>query len=236
MADSAQLARQYGVSMHTHLAEDTDDVAYSLAKFGRTPARYAEELGWLGPDVWHAHCVKLDRDGIRLFAAGGTGVAHCPCSNMRLGSGIAPIGRMRKAGVPVGLGVDGSASNDSGNLIAEMRQAMLLQRVKHGAGAMSARQALEIATVGGARVLGRTDIGHIAPGMAADLAIFDLMRVEFAGALHDPVAALAFCGPVPALHTVVNGCFVVRDGRLTTVELGKLVGRHNQLAAQLVDG
>jgi cytosine/adenosine deaminase-related metal-dependent hydrolase len=236
MADSARLARQHSVSMHTHLAENEDDVAYSLERFGRTPARYAEDLGWLGPDVWHAHCVQLDGEGIGLFAATGTGIAHCPCSNMRLGSGIAPIGRLRGAGVPVGLGVDGSASNDSGALLAEMRQAMLLQRVKHGAGAMSARQALELATVGGARVLGRTDIGHIAPGMAADLAIFDLMRVEFAGALHDPVAALAFCGPVPALHTVVNGCFVVRDGRLTTVELGKLVGRHNQLAAQLVDG
>jgi cytosine/adenosine deaminase-related metal-dependent hydrolase len=236
MAESAQLARQYGVSMHTHLAEDADDVAYSLAKFGRTPARYAEDLGWLGPDVWHAHCVKLDRDGIRLFAASGTGVAHCPCSNMRLGSGVAPIGRMRKAGVPVGLGVDGSASNDSGSLIAEMRQAMLLQRVKYGAGAMTARQALEIATVGGARVLNRTDVGALAPGMAADLAIFDLNEAAFAGALHDPVAALAFCGPVAPLHTVVNGRFVVRDRQLTTIDLGKLVGRHNRLAADLING
>ena len=236
MADSARLARQYGVSMHTHLAEDKDDVAYSRAKFGRTPARYAEELGWLGPDVWHAHCVQLDREGIRLFEETGTGVAHCPCSNMRLASGIAPIGRMRKAGVRVGLGVDGSASNDSGSLLAEMRQAILLQRVKYGAGAMTARQALEIATVGGAQVLNRMDIGRISPGMAADLAIFDLNRLEFAGALHDPVAALAFCGPIAPLHTMVNGRFVVRDGRLTTVDLGKLVSRHNQLAAELVAG
>ncbi len=236
MADSAQLARQYGVSMHTHLAEDQDDVAYSLAKFGRTPARYAEALGWLGPDVWHAHCVRLDRDGVRLFAASRTGVAHCPCSNMRLGSGIAPIGRMRRAGVAVGLGVDGSASNDSGNLMAEMRQAMLLQRVKYGAGAMTGRQALEIATVGGAQVLNRTDIGRIAPGMAADLAIFDLNDLQFAGALHDPVAALAFCGPVAPLHTLVNGRFVVRDRRLTTIDLGKLIRRHNQLAQALING
>ncbi len=236
MADSAQLARQYGVSMHTHLAEDKDDVAYSLAKFGRTPARYAEALGWLGPDVWHAHCVQLDREGIRLFAASHTGVAHCPCSNMRLGSGIAPIGRMRKAGVPVGLGVDGSASNDSGSLIAEMRQAMLLQRVKHGAGAMTGRQALEIATVGGATVLNRTDIGRIAPGMAADLAIFDLNDLAFAGALHDPIAALALCGPTAPLHTLVNGRFLVRDRRLTTIDLGKLVHRHNELAKNLVNG
>jgi cytosine/adenosine deaminase-related metal-dependent hydrolase len=236
MADSAQLARQYGVSMHTHLAEDTDDVAYSLEKFGRTPARYAEELGWLGPDVWHAHCVRLDREGIRLFAASGTGVAHCPCSNMRLGSGIAPIGRMRKAGVPVGLGVDGSASNDSGSLMSEMRQAMLLQRVKYGAGAMTGRQALEIATVGGAQVLNRTDIGCIAPGMAADLAIFDLNDLQFAGALHDPVSALALCGPVAPLHTLVNGRFVVQDRRLTTIDLGKLIRRHNQLAEVLING
>ncbi len=236
MADSARLARQYGVSMHTHLAEDEDDVAYSLARFGRTPARYAEALDWLGPDVWHAHCVKLDREGIRLFGQSGTGVAHCPCSNMRLGSGIAPLGRMRRAGVPVGLGVDGSASNDSGGLVNEMRQAMLLQRVKYGPGAMTGRQALEIATLGGAKVLNRTDIGRIAPGMAADLAIFDLNRLEFAGAQHDPVSALAFCGPVAPLHTVVDGRFVVRDGRLTTIDLGALVRRHNELSARLVDG
>ncbi len=236
MAESAQLARQYGVSLHTHLAEDKDDVAYSLAKFGRTPARYAQDLGWLGPDVWHAHCVRLDAEGIGLFAASGTGVAYCPCSNMRLGSGVAPIGRMRQAGVAVGLGVDGSASNDSGGMIAEMRQAMLLQRVKHGAGAMTARQALEIATVGGAKVLNRSDIGAIAPGMAADLAVFDLNDLGFAGALHDPVAALAFCGPVAPLHTLVNGRFVVRDRQLTTIDLGALIRRHNQLAGVLVNG
>jgi len=236
MAESAQLARHHNVSMHTHLAEDKDDVAYSLAKFGLTPARYAEALGWLGQDVWHAHCVQLDREGIRLFAASGTGVAHCPCSNMRLGSGVAPIGRMRKAGVAVGLGVDGSASNDSGDLMAEMRQALLLQRVKYGAGAMTARQALEIATVGGAQVLNRADIGCIAPGMAADLAIFDLNDLTFAGALHDPVAALALCGPIAPLHTLVNGRFVVRDRRLTTIDLGRLIRRHNQLAADLING
>jgi cytosine/adenosine deaminase-related metal-dependent hydrolase len=236
MADSARLARHYGVSMHTHLAEDTDDVAYSLERFGLSPARYAEELGWLGPDVWHAHCVQLDREGIRLFAGTGTGVAHCPCSNMRLGSGIAPIGRMRRAGVPVGLGVDGSASNDGGGLVAEMRQALLLQRVKHGAGAMTPRQALEIATLGGAKVLNRADIGALVPGAAADLAVFDLDRLEFAGAGGDPVAALALCAPVPALHTLVAGRFVVRDGQLTTVDLGGLVRRHNELSRALLSG
>jgi cytosine/adenosine deaminase-related metal-dependent hydrolase len=235
MRDAAVLARTYGVSMHTHLAENRDDVNYSLERYGRTPARYAEELGWLGPDVWHAHCVQLDREGIGLFGASGTGVAHCPCSNMRLASGIAPIRRMRRAGVPVGIGVDGSASNDSGHILGEVRQAMLLQRVRYGPAAITAREALEIGTLGGAKVLGRTDIGSLSPGMAADLAIFDLNSIAFAGARHDPVAALAFCGPVSAAYTIVNGRVVVRDGQLTTVDLQTLTRRHNQLAAQLIE-
>ena len=236
MRDAAVLARSYGVSLHTHLAENRDDVAYSLERFGRTPARYAEDLGWLGPDVWHAHCVQLDREGIGLFAASGTGVAHCPCSNMRLASGIAPIGRMRRAGVPVGLGVDGSASNDGGHMLAEARQAMLLQRVRFGPAAMTAREALELATLGGARVLGRSDIGAIAPGMAADLAVFDLDTIAFAGARHDPVAALVFCGPASAAYTIVNGRVIVREGRLTTVDLPDLIRRQNEAAAELMDG
>jgi cytosine/adenosine deaminase-related metal-dependent hydrolase len=236
MRDAAALAREHGVSLHTHLAENRDDVKYSLERYGRTPARYAEDLGWLGPDVWHAHCVQLDREGIGLFGASGTGVAHCPCSNMRLASGVAPIGRMRRAGVPVGIGVDGSASNDSGHILAEARQAMLLQRVRFGPGAMSARQALEIGTLGGARVLGRDDIGALAPGMAADLAIFHLDTIPFAGARHDPVAALIFCQPAPAAHVIVGGRVIVREGRVTTVDVPNLIRRHNQLAAQLVDG
>jgi len=236
MRDSAVLARRYGVSMHTHLAENTDDVDYSLAHFGRTPARYAEDLGWLGPDVWHAHCVQLDAEGIGLFGASGTGVAHCPCSNMRLASGVAPIGAMRRAGVSVGIGVDGSASNDGGHVLNELRQAMLLQRVQFGPAAMTAREALEIGTLGGAKVLNRTDIGALAPGMAADLAIFDLSTLAFAGALHDPVAALAFCGPINAAYTIVGGRIVVREGQLTTVDLPRLIARHNQLARILVDG
>jgi len=236
MRDSAVLARQYGVSMHTHLAENRDDVNYSLERYGRTPARYAEELGWLGPDVWHAHCVQLDREGIRLFGASGTGVAHCPCSNMRLASGIAPIGRMRRAGVPVGLGVDGSASNDAGHILGEARQAMLLQRVRYGPGAMTARDALEIGTLGGARVLGRDDIGALAPGMAADLAVFDLNSIAFAGARHDPAAALIFCGPVSTAYTIVNGRVIVREGQLTTVDLPDLIRGHNRLAAELING
>ncbi|WP_428419849.1 8-oxoguanine deaminase [Methylibium sp.] len=243
MRESAALARSFGaghgVSLHTHLAENDKDIAYSREKFGMTPAEYAEDLGWVGRDVWHAHCVKLDAPGIGLFARTRTGVAHCPCSNMRLASGIAPVRALRDAGVPVGLGVDGSASNDGGHLLAEARMAMLLQRVAHGPvlgpSAMGAREALEIATRGGAEVLDRDDIGTLAPGRAADLAIFALDDVGLAGAQHDPLAALLFCQPPRTRHTVVHGRVVVRDGRLTTVELPRLVERHNRLSRQLVE-
>ncbi|MGX7705812.1 8-oxoguanine deaminase [Methylobacterium sp. Gmos1] len=236
MRDAAALARAYGVSLHTHLAENQDDVAYSRERFEMTPAEYAADLGWVGPDVWHAHCVKLDEDGIRLFARTGTGVAHCPCSNMRLASGIAPVPRMRCEGVPVGLGVDGSASNDAGHLLGEARQAMLLARVGHGPAAMTARQALEIATLGGAKVLGRHDIGALAPGMAADCVAFDLRGLATAGALHDPVAALVFCAPPGVALSVINGRIVVRDGRLLTLDTGLLAERHNALSRRLVNG
>ncbi|HKT96787.1 MAG TPA: 8-oxoguanine deaminase [Paraburkholderia sp.] len=234
MRESATLARHYGVSMHTHLAENVNDIAYSREKFGMTPAEYAEDLGWVGRDVWHAHCVQLDEHGIGLFGRTGTGVAHCPCSNMRLASGIAPVKKMRLAGVPVGLGVDGSASNDGAQMVAEARQAMLLARVGFGPDAMTAREALEIATLGGARVLGRDDIGALAPGMAADFIAFDLRQPLFAGALHDPVAALVFCAPSQVALSVIGGRTVVKDGVLQTVELGPVIERHNRLAAQLV--
>ncbi len=236
MRQSAALARQMGVSLHTHLAENTDDVSYSLEKFGCTPAQYAEDLGWTGHDVWHAHCVKLDDDGISKFARTGTGVAHCPCSNMRLASGIAPVGKMRAAGVAVGLGVDGSASNDGAHLLGEARQALLLARVGFGPAAMTAREALEIATLGGAKVLNRNDIGALKPGMAADVAAFDLRGIEHAGAWHDPVAALVFSAPTRAAFTMVNGKMVVRDGRLATVDERALAARHNGLAKILVNG
>ena len=236
MREAAALARSYGVSLHTHLAENDKDVVYSREKFGLTPAQYAEKLDWVGHDVWHAHCVKLDDHGIELFGRTGTGVAHCPCSNMRLASGIAPVGRMRAAGVPVGLGVDGSASNDTGGLLAEARQAMLLARVGFGPDAMTAREALEIATLGGAKVLGRDDIGALAPGMAADFVAFDLRRIALAGALHDPVAALVFCAPGEVALSVINGRVVVRDGRLATLDLPVLIERHNRLTRQLVGG
>ena len=237
MRESADLARSYGVSLHTHLAENDNDVAYSREQFGMTPAEYAEALGWVGRDVWHAHCVKLDAPGIGLFARTGTGVAHCPCSNMRLASGIAPIPAMRDAGVTVGLGVDGSASNDGAQLLGEARQAMLLARVGFGPAAMSARQALELATLGGARVLGRDDIGALAPGMSADVVAFSLDGLALAGAaVHDPVAALLFCAPQNVCHSVINGRPVVSDGQLLPIELPLLVEQHNALARQLLNG
>ena len=235
MRESAALARSYDVGLHTHLAENTNDLAYSREKFGMTPAEYAEDLGWVGHRVWHAHCVQLDAAGIDLFARTGTGVAHCPCSNMRLASGIAPIRPMLDAGVNVGIGVDGSASNDSGHLLAETRQAMLLARVGHGQSALNARQALELATRGGARVLGRDDVGYLAPGMAADFVAVDLNSIGFAGAWHDPVAALVFCAPPRVSISVINGRVVIRDGELATVELPPLLERHNRFARELID-
>ena len=223
MRDAALLAREHGVSLHTHLAENDNDIAYTREKFGCTPAEYAEQLGWLGRDVWHAHCVKLDAAGIALFARTGTGVAHCPGSNMRLASGIAPIRAMRDAGVPVSIAVDGSASNDSGHMLGEARLALLLQRVAHGPvsgpSAMTAREVLEIATLGGAQVLGRDDIGALAPGMAADIVTVPLDEIGLAGALHDPLAALFFCHVPRVTHSIVNGRVVVRDGQLTTLDL-----------------
>jgi cytosine/adenosine deaminase-related metal-dependent hydrolase len=231
MRNAALLARDKGVMLHTHLAENDEDIAYSLETFGCRPGQYAESLGWVGRDVWHAHCVKLDPSEIALFAATGTGVAHCPCSNCRLGSGIAPLRAMRDAGVPVGLGVDGSASNDAGNLVAEARQAMLLQRVTRGADAMSAREALEIATRGGADVLGRPDCGRLAVGKRADIAVWDMSGVEAAGSW-DP-AALLLAGPTTVRDLFVNGKGIVRDGQVTTLDLGQTIARHNDYARKL---
>jgi cytosine/adenosine deaminase-related metal-dependent hydrolase len=257
MRESAALARSLGARLHTHLAENDHDLAYSREKFNCTPTEYAQDLGWLGPDVWHAHCVRLDDAGISLFAASRTGVAHCPCSNMRLASGIAPVRRLLDAGVAVGLGVDGSASNDGAQMVNEARQAMLLARVGRamqppeerrnsrderqtffgcdlGPAEMSARDALALATRGGAQVLGRSDIGHLAPGMCADLALFDLRTLGLAGgAVHDPVGALLLCASPAAAWTIVNGRLVVREGQLATLDLGPLLERHNRLARQL---
>ena len=232
MRDAAILARDKGVMMHTHLAENDEDIAYSLEKFGCRPGQYAEDLGWTGDDVWHAHCVKLDTAEIDLFARTGTGVAHCPCSNCRLGSGIAPIRVMRDAGVKVGLGVDGSASNDAADLLAEARQAMLLQRVHLGVSGMKAREALWLATKGGAEVLGRDDLGSIEVGKRADFAIFDMSGIETSGAW-DLVSALVLCAPLRARETWVEGRPVVQDGRIVSFDLETALRRHRELAAEL---
>jgi cytosine/adenosine deaminase-related metal-dependent hydrolase len=230
------LARSYAVHLHTHLAENDNDVVYSQEQFGVRPGEYAQNVDWVGKDVWHAHCVKLNDDEIGLFSKSGTGVCHCPSSNMRLASGIAPVRRMLDAQVNVGLGVDGSASNDSNHLLQEVRQAMLLQRVGGDPSALSARAALEMATRGGAAVLGRDDVGALEVGMAADFVAFRLDTLGFAGAQHDPVAALLFCQSPAVDVSVINGRVIIKDGHLLTVDLPLLVEQHNTLSKQLVDG
>ena len=233
MREAALLARDKGVMLHTHLAENDEDIAYSLAKFGCRPGEYVQDLGWVGDDVWHAHCVKLDKTEIDLFARTKTGIAHCPCSNCRLGSGIAPLRALRDAGVPVGLGVDGSASNDAAHLLSEARQAMLLQRVALGADAMSTREALEVATLGGAQVLGRHDCGQIAVGKRADIAVWDLSGLAAAGTW-DPVAALVLCGPMAVRDLFVEGRQIVQGGQITSIDLPKLIEKQNKLALALM--
>ncbi|CTQ32141.1 8-oxoguanine deaminase [Jannaschia rubra] len=232
MRDAAILARDKGVRLHTHLAENDEDVAFSLERFGCRPGQYAEDLGWTGDDVWHAHCVKLDADEIALFARTGTGVAHCPCSNCRLGSGIAPVRAMVDAGVRVGIGVDGSASNDAASLVDEARQAMLLARVSRGADAMSGAEALRLSTRGGAEVLGRDDCGRIAPGFRADIAIWDMNGVEAAG--NWDRSALLLAGPRKVRDLFVEGRQVVRDGHLMTIDLPRLIRRAERLLADLM--
>ena len=237
MRESAALARSYpGVRLHTHLAETKPDVQYSLDQFGLLPGDYAEDVGWVGEDCWHAHCVHLNSEAITRFGRTGTGVAHCPGSNARLASGISPVVEMLHAGMPVGLGVDGSASNDSSHLLNEARMAMLFQRAKGDPAALTARQTLEIATLGGARVLGRDDIGALKPGMAADFVAFDVRGLGDAGALHDPVAALLFCTSTNVAYNVTNGRVLVREGRLTTLEIEPVIERHNALARALING
>jgi 8-oxoguanine deaminase len=236
MRSSAELARAYGVRLHTHLAETKDEEEFCLEKFGARPVDYVASLGWTGPDVWHAHCVHLNTEEISLFATTGSGVAHCPSSNMRLASGIAPVRAMRDAGVRVGLGVDGSASNDSSHLLAEARQAMLLQRVMGDPNALGAREALEIATLGGASVLGRDDIGSLAAGMAADFIGYRLDRLSFAGARHDPLAALVFCTPPNVDLSVINGQVRVREGTIVGLDAHALARRHNEISRKLISG
>ena len=247
MKQSAKLAREYGVHLHTHLAETEDEESFCKQKFGFRPVGYMESVDWVGTDVWFAHAVYVDDAEVQKFAHTGCGVAHCPTSNMRLASGIAPIREYLAAGVKVGLGVDGSASNDGSHLLNEARQALLVARVREGITGyslsndpnrklMTARQALWVATRGGASVLGRTDIGSLEPGKCADFFSIDLHRLDYAGALHDPVSAMLFCSPVTADNTVVGGKFVVKDGQLVNLEVGKLIEEHNHLALQLLEG
>ena len=235
MRESAALARSYpGVRLHTHLAENRMDVHYSLERFGQTPGEYAEHLGWTGSDVWHAHCVHLDDAGVRSFAESGTGVAHCPSSNMRLGSGALPLRKFLDRGVAVGLGADGAASNDGCNLLHEARAALLLARVSTSdPAALSARSALELATLGGARVLGRDDIGHLAPGMSADFISIDMDRPQFAGAYQDIVAALVLCHVASVDYSFINGKKVVDQGHLTMCDLQSLVEKTNAASRRL---
>jgi 8-oxoguanine deaminase len=234
MRASAAFARERGLMLHTHVAETLDEEDFCLRKFGVRPTELMRQLDWMGPDVWWAHCVTLDQNEVALMAETGTGVAHCPSSNMRLGSGIAPIRAMMDANVRIGLAVDGSASNDSGHMLAEARQAMLLQRVKLGASAMSAEEALWLGTRGGAAALGRDDIGCLAPGMAADLIGVRLDRLAFAGAQADALAALLFCTPPTVDLSIINGRVVVKDGQLLGLELSETMAHHNRLARELL--
>ncbi len=235
MRESVELARSYRVHSHTHLAETRDEAAYCAQKFGRTPVELAAELGWLGHDVWHAHMVHPSQDEVARLGGTRTGVSHCPTSNMRLASGIAPVRSLEKAGARIGLGVDGSASNDGSHVLAEARQAMLLQRVSGDPGAMGAERALYLATRGGAEVLGRDDIGYLAHGMAADFIGYRLDTLALAGgAVHDRLAALVFCQPANVELSVINGRVLIQEGRLLHVELAALVERHNAIARRLV--
>lgn len=234
MRESVEMATHHDVTLHTHLAETLDEEQFCIEKFGRRPVEYMEDLGWIGERVWHAHCVHMNDREIELFGKTGTGVAHCPSSNMRLASGIPPVKKLVNQKALVGLGVDGSASNDGSHLLGEARQAMLLQRVTGDPAALSARDALELATLGGASVLRRPDIGSLEVGKAADLIALNLNRLEYAGALHDPVAAILFCAPIRVDWSMINGQVVVEDGKLRTVDMGPVIERHNQIARQMV--
>lgn len=245
MRQSAQLARQYGVQLHTHLAETQDEEQFCLEKFGHKPLAYMQSLDWVGNDVWFAHSVWINDEEINVYAQTGCGVAHCPSSNMRLASGIAPIMKFLQAGVKVGIGVDGSASNDGSHLLGEARQAMLLSRLGSGiSGAslsgegtpplMTARQALSMATRGGAKVLGRNDIGSLEAGKCADFIAVDMRQLDFNGALSDPVASLLFCQPPKVDWNIVNGKIIVREGHLETLDLPTHIEKHNQAASQLL--
>jgi cytosine/adenosine deaminase-related metal-dependent hydrolase len=245
MKDSAALARELGVQLHTHLAETEDEEQFCIELFGHRPVAYMEQVDWIGSDVWFAHSVHVNDEEIAQYARTGCGVAHCPSSNMRLASGIAPIIKMLTAGVKVGLGVDGSASNDGSHMLGETRQAMLLSRLGAGisgaslstddaAPLMTARQALRIATRGSAAVLGRDDIGSLEVGKCGDFFAVNLQQLAFSGALHDPLAALVFCASVTADYTVIGGKMIVKEGQLQTIDLQPHIEKHNQRAENLL--
>ena len=247
MKESAKLARQYGVHLHTHLSETQDEDAFCLQQFGHRPVAYMQSLDWVGQDVWFAHSVYVNAEEIQVFSKTGCGVAHCPSSNMRLASGIAPVREYIKHNVKVGLGVDGSASNDGSHLLAEVRQSMLVARVRAGLeGAslsgsgdhwiMTARQALELGTCGGAAVLGRSDIGSLEIGKCADFIAFDLNQLDYAGALHDPVSAIVFCSPQKVNYNVVHGKVIVREGHFLPFDTNQHAAKHNQAAQRLLSG
>lgn len=245
MKQSASLARRYGVHLHTHLAETQDEEEFCLEKFGFRPVAYMQSVDWVGKDVWFAHSVHVAQAEIEIYAREGCGVAHCPSSNMRLASGIAPLRQFIKAGVKVGLGVDGSASNDGSHMLAEVRQAMLLARLKAGLDGASlsstdsemltARQVLELGTRGGASVLGRTDIGSLEVGKCADFIGFRVNKLEYAGAMHDPVAALVFCQSTGVDFNFVHGKPVVREGQLIGLDVPTHVEKHNKASRRLLD-
>jgi len=245
MRESAALARQYGIHLHTHLAETQDEEVFCQQLFGYRPVAYMQHLDWVGEDVWFAHSVHVSAAEIAVYARTGCGVAHCPTSNMRLASGFAPVYEMMRAGIRLGLGVDGSASNDGSHLLEEVRQAMLMARLRAALGGaslsseeappiMTARQVLELATRGGAAVLGRNDLGSLEPGKCADFFALNLNRLDYAGALQDPVAAVVFCAPQHVDYTVVGGKYVVKEGQLASVDLANLIEKHNQASRRLV--
>ena len=233
MRESAELARRRGLTLHTHLAETAEEDAYCRELYGCSPVEYLDELGWLADDVWCAHCVHLTPDEVQQFANTGTGVAHCPTSNLRLGAGVAPVRELLQAGTRVGLGVDGSASNERSDLFLEVKQALLVARGRHGPGAMTAREALRLGTRGGASVLRRDDIGSLEPGKRADIAVWSLDGLELAGA-DDPVAGLVFAAPHRVDRLFVAGEEIVREGRLVRAEEDEIARQHRAQARRFV--
>jgi 8-oxoguanine deaminase len=234
MKQTAVLAREKGVLLHTHLAETEDENDFCLEMFGMRPVDYLEEVNWLAGDAWLAHGIHFNETEIQRLGAAGTAVSHCPSSNMILASGIAPVKELNEAGVAVGLGVDGSASNDGSNMIQEVRQAFLIQRLRYGSANVSAKDALRWGTSGGAKLMHRNDIGEIAVGKQADLALFDLDQPRFSGQ-HDPLAALVVCGADHAEAVMVAGQWKVKDGQLVDGDLAEVMSKHRQAAQKLVN-